>query len=383
MHKFIILENRKSQEKNSYYFDNNIETIICHNPHQLEECFGRIEKLRKDGCFLVGFISYEACYSLILNDYHSSHTNSFPLLYFSAFKQRLELYQHEVDLLLNDLKSNDVISPSIRDINLNFNQDEYVNHIAKVKNYIYEGHTYQVNYTGKYHFKFEGCPIKYYQLLRNRQKVEYSALLQFDDFQILSLSPELFFSKTQNKLTTRPMKGTVPRSLDEAIDQENKQFLISDSKSRAENLIIVDLLRNDMNVISTPGSVKVKSLFDIEAYETVYQMTSTIESEIERNLSFKNIIEGLFPCGSITGAPKKRTIQIIKELEPDPRLIYTGTIGYITPDNDMVFNVAIRTVLLRNGVGELGVGGGITIDSEASSEFEEVKLKAKFLTEAF
>jgi para-aminobenzoate synthetase / 4-amino-4-deoxychorismate lyase len=172
----------------------------------------------------------------------------------------------------------------------------------------------------------------------------------------------------------------MPRATDSARDKANQAFLTTDLKSRAENTMIVDLLRNDLSAISKPGTVKTPKLLEVESYETVHQMTSSIESEVDVDLNFSKIIKALFPCGSITGAPKRRTMEIIRDLERAPRHVYTGAMGYITPQNDMCFNVPIRTVLCRGLQGELGVGGGIVHDSTLQSEFEELQLKARFFT---
>ena len=249
-----------------------------------------------------------------------------------------------------------------------------------MKQHIVAGDTYQVNLTAKYTFNVKGSSLGLYNSLRARQKVAYSAWFKMPEYEILSLSPELFFSKIKHKIYTKPMKGTMPRASDLTQDKANQHFLLTDLKSRAENTMIVDLLRNDLSAISKPGSVHVQKLLEVESYETVHQMTSSIESEVAVDLSFSAIINALFPCGSITGAPKRRTMEIIHEMEPAPRGIYTGAMGYITPQNDMCFNVPIRTVLCRGSQGELGVGGGIVHDSTLQSEFEELKLKAQFLT---
>ncbi len=180
---------------------------------------------------------------------------------------------------------------------------------------------------------------------------------------------------------TKPMKGTMPRSKDPTIDSAHKDFLKTDLKCIAENIMIVDLLRNDLSKISKPGSVKVTDLLTIESFKTVHQMVSSIQSEVDVEITFLNIIRHLFPCGSITGAPKRRTMTIISELEHKARGVYTGAFGYITPDNDMCFNVSIRTFHLGGGRGELGIGGGILVDSDPAVEFEEMQLKARFFTE--
>ena len=173
----------------------------------------------------------------------------------------------------------------------------------------------------------------------------------------------------------------MPRSSIPKLDLLYKNQLVENEKIISENMIIVDLLRNDLSILAKPSTLEVKKLFSLETYETLHQMTSHISCEVDKNLSFIKIFKQIFPCGSITGAPKKRTMQIIHELESEPRHIYTGCIGYITPENDMCFNVAIRTFYLKDNVGELGIGGGVTFDSNAMDEYNELQLKAKFFTD--
>ena len=271
----------------------------------------------------------------------------------------------------------------LENLRLNLTAREYETAFSRVREHIIAGDTYQVNLTAQYQFEYTGQSRGLYQRLRERQKVPYSAWLEFPGYDVLSLSPELFFSKIKHKMYAKPMKGTIARGADAIHDQANQDFLKTDVKSRAENTMIVDLLRNDLSAISTPGSVQVSKLLAVESYETVHQMTSSIESEVAIDLNFSEIIGSLFPCGSITGVPKRRTMEIIHALERAPREIYTGAIGYITPENNMCFNVPIRTLLCQNNRGILGVGGGIVYDSTLQSEFEELQLKARFFTDLF
>ena len=381
-HDFILLEDRTTQNSLNlaWYFSNPVEDVVCLNPSDLEVCLQRIDELKTHGYYLAGFISYEASYFLQTPfSIQDSHIDpGFPLLHFKAFKLAQRLSSVEVAGLFNQ---SDVSDVQIRNLFLNCSEADYIAKFNTIKEYMRDGHTYQVNLTAKYQFDFEGCPIQLYQQLRQRQQVPYSSLLYFDDYQILSLSPELFFRKTGGVIQVEPMKGTMPRGENVSQDLENKTFLTTDPKSIAENTMIVDLLRNDLSSLSYPGTVDVVSLLKVSSYETLHQMTSTIHGQVNPDLAFKIIISQLFPCGSITGVPKRRTMEIINEIEQSPRNIYTGAIGYIMPNNDMCFNVAIRTLLLRQGRGELGVGGGIVYDSKAQDEFEELKLKARFFTQ--
>ena len=268
----------------------------------------------------------------------------------------------------------------LKNLHLNITNKQYLNDIKKVKYFIKKGDTYQVNHTLKYKFNFNGSPLAFYKTLREKQAVSYAALIKSDDFTILSFSPELFFRQDKTNISVRPMKGTVKRGTTPKEDKKNKLKLKMDIKNRAENLMIVDLLRNDLGKISKIGSVKVTDLFDVEQYKTLFQMTSTIKSKLKRGINIFKLFSSLFPSGSVTGAPKIRTMQLINGLEPEERKIYTGAIGFISPKQKAVFNVAIRTLLIQDDAGEMGIGGGITYASKAKSEFQECKLKAQFLT---
>jgi para-aminobenzoate synthetase/4-amino-4-deoxychorismate lyase len=213
------------------------------------------------------------------------------------------------------------------------------------------------------------------------QGAQYSAYIDLGRFKVLCLSPELFFERHGDWVVTSPMKGTIHRGRWPAEDREVAEWLKQSVKDRAENVMIVDLLRNDLGKVSVPGSVRVSSLFDIERFETVWQMTSTVEATLKDGVSLVDLMSALFPCGSITGAPKIRTMQIIRELERSPRGAYTGTIGLLDPGGACVFNVAIRTVVVdgQSNQATFGVGGGVTIDSTAEREYEECLVKSRFL----
>jgi para-aminobenzoate synthetase/4-amino-4-deoxychorismate lyase len=258
---------------------------------------------------------------------------------------------------------------------------EYDDKIATIQELIARGDTYQVNYSFPLTALINTDPINYYQRLRQSQGAKYSAYLDLGRYKILSLSPELFFERRGDHVWTRPMKGTIRRGRWSEEDEILASWLAHSEKDKAENVMIVDLLRNDLGKVSVPGSVTVTSLFELERFETVWQMTSTVESRLKPGTNLVELMAALFPCGSITGAPKIRTMQIINELEKFPRGAYTGTIGVLRPGGDCVFNVAIRTVLIdsESATGIFGVGGGITIDSTADREYGECLVKAKFL----
>jgi para-aminobenzoate synthetase/4-amino-4-deoxychorismate lyase len=271
-------------------------------------------------------------------------------------------------------------------------EQEFTAAIGRIRDYIAAGDTYQVNYTFRLRFDAYGPMVALYCRLRARQPVPYGALVTLPDGgALLSLSPELFVRNDAGALLTRPMKGTAPATGDDAIDAERASALAADTKNRAENLMIVDLLRNDLGRIAQTGSVRVPALFDVRRYGSVLQMTSTVQAQLRDDATLADVFEALYPCGSITGAPKRRTMEIIHELEGAPRGIYTGAIGWFDPPpagraiGDFCLSVPIRTLALqapKDGVrrGELGVGAGIVHDSDAAAEFAECRLKAGFLT---
>jgi para-aminobenzoate synthetase/4-amino-4-deoxychorismate lyase len=262
-----------------------------------------------------------------------------------------------------------------------------------------EGDSYQVNYTYRLAFDAFGSPVALYRRLRERQPVPYGALIALPgDHWVLSCSPELFVEKRGTLLRTRPMKGTAPRHPDDArADRQAADFLARDPKNRAENVMIVDLLRNDLSRVAETGSVTVPALFAVEPYASVWQMTSTVEARLPASTPFAEVLRALFPCGSITGAPKHRTMQLVEALESTPRGLYTGAIGWLDAPaghepaacGDFCLSVAIRTLTLQPAAadtalrpGTLGVGAGIVLDSVAAEEYAECQLKARFFTEA-
>ncbi len=262
-------------------------------------------------------------------------------------------------------------------------RSDYGEAVRRIRSLIARGDTYQVNYTFPLVTQFNGDPGAWYDTLCAAQSAEYCAYLDLGRYKVLSISPELFFERSGVSIKTKPMKGTINRGRWAQEDTERARQLAESPKDRAENVMIVDLLRNDLGKISIPGSVRVSKLFEVERYETLWQMTSTVESTLRNGMGLTDVMAALFPCGSITGAPKIRTTEIIRELEPFPRGIYTGTIGFMRPGGDCVFNVAIRTVVLDSdtGAAKFGVGGGITIDSTAEREYDECLLKSSFLAE--
>jgi para-aminobenzoate synthetase / 4-amino-4-deoxychorismate lyase len=272
-----------------------------------------------------------------------------------------------------------VATARIGDRRLAIDREAYEGAIRRVKDHIREGDVYQVNLTTSLAFDYDGDAFALYQHLRARQRVAYSAFIPRPDGAILSFSPELFFSINGREITARPMKGTARRGGSAEDDARLGQWLLADEKNRAENLMIVDLLRNDLSRICEIGSVQVPALFSLETYETLYQMTSTVTGRLVSNVSLPALFQALFPCGSITGAPKISAMQRIEAIEPEPRGVYCGAIGYASPQGKTAFNVAIRTLELRGGHGQMGIGSGIVWDSDPRAEYEECLLKGAFL----
>ena len=256
----------------------------------------------------------------------------------------------------------------------------YAARIDTVRRLIEAGKLYQLNYTQPLDVRADGSPAALYRRIASRHPVAHAAYIEDGARAILSFSPELFVARQGSRLVTRPMKGTAPRHADPAEDERLGRELLASSKNRAENLMIVDLLRNDLGRLAEPGSVRVDALFTLERYPTVWTMTSTVSAEAPR-ATLEQVLRALFPCGSITGAPKVAAMRRIRQLEIAPRGLYCGSIGWLAPDGDFSLNVAIRTLVLEaGGHGVYGVGGGIVLDSDPAQEWQECRWKARILS---
>jgi len=291
----------------------------------------------------------------------------------------------DIRCLFEQYEPKEMVDCQVNNIRNNVEKSIYIQDVESIREAIARGETYQVNYTFKHKFNYDGDAKSLFFSLCMKQSASYSAFIRCQNKDILSLSPELFFRRSSDYVSVKPMKGTIKRGINNTDDACKAEELLNSVKNRAENVMIVDLLRNDLGRISKIGSVRVSKLFEIEKYETLFQMTSTVQSELRDNVKWLEFFKSMFPCGSVTGAPKISTMKIIDKLEKEPRGVYTGSIGYIAPDNTSVFNVAIRTVVLdrANKNGEMGIGSGIVYDSDAESEFDECLLKANFLTSKY
>ncbi len=377
-----------SGERERLSFDHPTELIVAHHVDEVQPCFEAVERAVSEGKYVAGYVAYEAAPafdSAMSAAETSAETNAetkaeinarFPLLWFGVFGPPStaplspEDETHEDETYTLSAWEPNVTKPT------------YASDIARIKAAIAGGETYQVNYTLRLNASFAGDAFALYEQMKRSQRASYSAFLDTGRYKILSASPELFFRLDEGTLQTKPMKGTIRRGRCVEEDMALKSELYTSEKNRAEHVMIVDLLRNDLGRVSEMGSVEVEDLFAVETYPTFFTMTSTIKSKLEPDTSFAELFAALFPCGSVTGAPKIQTMKLIAQLEGCPRRVYCGAIGYITPERNAVFNVPIRTVLIDAEAerAEYGVGGGVVWDSEAADEYDEAMLKTSFLS---
>ena len=352
------------------HFRNPLEIITTTDPVLVYPLLNQIEQsVTRHGLYAAGFLTYEAAPAFD-PAFQVHPPSTLPLLWFGLYQPP----PADLPALKQDTFKLGHWQPAI-------DQAAYETSLLRIKDHISRGETYQVNYTMRLRTNFAGDPRGLFGRLVDSQRSEYAAYVDTGATVICSASPELFFRRDGATVMTKPMKGTAARGKTWIEDERQVDGLRRSLKNRAENVMIVDMVRNDMGRIATAGSIRVPQLFDVERYPTLLQMTSTVTAR--SNVSTAEIMAALFPCASITGAPKVRTMEIIRQLEPEPRGIYTGCIGYIAPNRQSQFNVAIRTVVIdqSSGVAEYGVGGGVVWDSEPTQEYQECQLKAKVLTE--
>jgi para-aminobenzoate synthetase/4-amino-4-deoxychorismate lyase len=376
---YVLLDDSLTPGGRSLLYTEPERVVSVSSPEEVDAALDEVSAGLARGLHAAGFFSYELGYCLEpkLKDLLPADRRV-PLFWIGLFRAPLPLDDAATRAWLDSHGGTE--RAKISDLALSWTREQYTSAFDKVEDYVAAGDVYQINLTLKYRFAFEGDPVALYAALRRKQRVAYGALIHTGDHGVLSLSPELFFRREGKHMSTRPMKGTAPRGRTPREDARLKTWLAMDEKQRAENLMIVDLLRNDLGRVAKIGSVEVTDLFTVETYRSVHQMTSGISAELRSDMGLKDMLRALFPCGSVTGAPKVRAMEIIKELEAGPRGVYTGAIGHIAPSGDAQFNVAIRTVVLTGATGEMGIGGGIVSDSKEESEFEECLLKAQFLT---
>jgi len=378
---FALLETLTpdKENKSSFLFSEFTDIITFSPGDSLDLFFKKIESYLNKGFWIAGYFTYEFGYFLeaALKPLAGSSLKPEKPLAWLGVCPRPQIKAGKIKDVC--CKDKGLGSYKVSSFKANTDKKEYAAKIKKIKDYLAKGLSYQVNFTFKAKFNFKGSAFSLYKDLRRFQPTSYAAFIDSGKERVLSFSPELFFRADKTKIIARPMKGTIKRGMGLQQDKHLKDELKKDKKTRAENLMIVDLLRNDLGRIS--DNVRASRLFKVEKYPTLYQMTSTIEAGLRKDLKVKDIFTSLFPCGSVTGAPKIETMRIIKRLEKEPRGVYTGAIGYISPERKFCFNVGIRTAYIRGSKGELGIGGGIVYDSSIEQEYMEALLKAKFFRE--
>ena len=419
----VLLESARPADANpaasappTRLFTNPLRVYIVNHLAEIPNLFAEIERAVSAGLYAAGYFAYE-CGAFFEPTAASrgKHSGQHPLAWFGIY-QRPHLFDHRtgafvegdppaLDQFRSAADTEAVTAPRL-DCALTLTEQEYAQRIAEIHAWIRSGDVYQLNFTAPIRVQAPGSTATLYRYLRTQQPAPYGAFLHTQPgHRILSFSPELFFrlesipapepsvahpcdvlpsqgwetAAQGRRITTRPMKGTAPRGRTTSEDRMLAEWLRNDPKNRAENVMIVDLLRNDLGRLCSFGSVQVRDLFAVERYPTLWQMTSTITGELRPAVGFQDIFRALFPCGSITGAPKIRAMQLLSQLEDRPRGIYTGAIGFFS-QAESIFNVAIRTLSLHRDTGTMGVGSGIVIDSNPADEWRECLLKAEFLT---
>lgn len=381
---FVLLveSHRDPDQERALLFESPERLIHCREPSEVPGALAEVEAAVRQGRYVAGFLAYEAGYGLLPKlasltvpacDEHVS--------WFGVFAQQRTLTGRAVSAWLEERAGAKPANVS----ELRFERDgaQYRADFERIQEHLRAGDSYQVCQSRRARFDVHGSAAALFQRLRAAQVTPYSALVDTGEYSLVSLSPELFFRKQQGLVTLKPMKGTLASGKDAAEDARLAEQMRQDPKTRAENVMIVDLLRNDIGRLAKPGSVRVPELFGVERFDSVLQMTSTIEADVDPALGLSELMRSLFPSGSVTGAPKLRTMQLIHELEPTSRGIFCGSIGYVTPSNDACFNVAIRSLFVdRAGRGRLGVGSGIVVDSACQAELDECSLKARFVSDA-
>jgi len=361
-------------------FDKPEEIVAAGRIDEVVPALRKVEEAVENGLHAAGFIAYEAAPAF--DPALVAYPDVTPLLWFGLYGNPVELDDFVVLDADGGARGASAPRTARRAVSAwepSVSREEYGRAIARIRDYISAGDTYQVNYTFRLQTQFRGDPLTFFGMLRRAQSVSHGAYVDTGEKIICSVSPELFFRLDGRHIESRPMKGTAARGLTWEQDEEAEQRLRESRKNRAENVMIVDMVRNDLGRIAECGTVEARSLFDVERYQTVLQMTSTVEAET--GAGYVEIFNALFPPASITGAPKVRTMEIIRELESTPRGVYTGCIGYMAPGRRAEFNVAIRTVEIdrTTGMARYGTGGGIVWDSLAEEEYDECCTKASVL----
>ncbi len=373
---FVLLDDARAQgAAMTRLYQTPIDTISAYALREIPALMAALRDAHNAGQHVAGYLAYEAGYAFEKGlDLESTDTSA-PLAWFGIFNQYQEIDSEAMPSRLPDPQG-----AWISEFQPEISQNDYAAAFSAVQNFIVDGDIYQANLTFRALARYAGNPLALYAAIRPRAAAGYGGIVWTGTGWHLSFSPELFFALKDGRVTTKPMKGTAVRQADAAMDRAAAGGLCSDPKQRAENLMIVDLLRNDLSRVCMPGSVEVPELFRIESYPTVHQMTSTVTGQLANGGDAIDLIEAIFPCGSITGAPKIRAMQIIDALEHSPRRVYCGSIGRIDADGSAAFNVAIRTFCLNETTKQvsLGLGSGVVADSRMDDEWAECLAKGEF-----
>ena len=367
-----------------------VRTVEAHALADVGPALDALDAALADGLHVAGMLAYEAGAALVDGLGPTALDAGVPLVWFGVYHAPRRVPAEALGAVFAALAEQAGAAP-VCDLTFGLTRDAYARRIAVAKAHIRAGDVYQVNLTAPLRFRTSVPAAGLYAALRARQAVPYGAFLSLGGgTDILSVSPELFVRVDPagggRTVTARPMKGTAPRGATRADDDCLAAALVVGEKDRAENLMIVDLLRNDLSRVATPGSVRAPRLFEAERFATITQMTSTVTAELLQDASLGDVLRATFPCGSVTGAPKRRAVEILRTIEDGPRGAYCGAVGYAAPNPDgglgrAVFSVAIRTAVLAHGVGRYGVGSGVVWDSEAGAEYDECLLKARVLAD--
>ncbi|HEY0624176.1 aminodeoxychorismate synthase component I [Sphingomonas sp.] len=372
---FVLLDDARPGGADARLYRNPVRIVTADRPEAVQPALDALDAARAEGLHAAGYLTYEAGHAL--EPKLAAPATSGPLLWFGLFAGYETVPADDVPALLPDPAGAWVGRPRP-----GISRADYDAAFARVHDWIEAGDIYQANLSFRAAVRVLGDPLAAYAAIRVRAAAGYGGIVWTGADWLLSFSPELFFALREGELIARPMKGTTPRGATPEEDESAKAMLAVDPKQRAENLMIVDLMRNDLTRIAAPGSVKVPELFKVETYPTLHTMVSTVSARLAKDTSIGDVLAAAFPCGSITGAPKIRAMEVIGAVEPDARGPYTGSIGRIDANGDAAFNVAIRTLHLPGGgeTASIGLGSGVVADSRAGEEWDECLAKGAFLT---
>jgi para-aminobenzoate synthetase/4-amino-4-deoxychorismate lyase len=372
---FVLLEDRLTPHAPAWLYEHPHELVRCDTQDEVEDGFLRLQAGLERGLHAAGFLAYELGYGLEPRLAALMPALTTPLIWMGLFSPPRAVPAPELDARFAAAGP----PPPIKALKASRTSEFHQAKARQILDLIAAGDIYQANLTFPMRFRYEADPLALYAAMRVLQPTAHGGVVAFDDTFVLSVSPELFLEVENGQATSRPMKGTAARRAEPKADRDAARALLADPKQRAENLMIVDLIRNDLARIAAPGSVRTPSLFTVETYPHLHTLTSTVTAKLLPGLSLRERLAAVFPCGSIVGAPKIRAAEVLAELETGPRGVYTGAVGAIAPNGDLKLNVAIRTVVLRDGAGVYGVGGGVVADSDPAAEYEEACLKARLL----